>query len=503
MEKNYVKSAKCERLVAGGEHLSLGMNRVKDGKYYKLSARLDGALSGEAKILVCHGYKTSYGRWIEITEKEIKICSFTAWANPQYREFPYEHGLDIKNFIDLDVTFDTANKEKKIVLITEDGEFSFGAGHFSCCDGEIEVFTEGIDLYDVFLGFGANGYSHEIWIIGASYLSLGDPARWPYYWYLEGGAGPLLVGRGGMGAQHGIEDFKDAIKYGKPKILVWDSVSGNNPDREGVLNPLFYDNTLEMIKICKDLGIKVYIQTMPNCPIQTNLYKNDVILNRKDEFANYPYGIIDLARVLDAREEENPAWFTGMLCGDNVHPAKLGARASYLGIVCDCPELMLGKNADVELAEAEKLSEGEKLTLKYSEVKTQSAITFRADFSGELSGKITIGSENGSAVKIDKDNISVFAKDGNILFETENPAVCEKVITLKIKISDNVAEIVLASAGEKNFDAAKATLDVIGAEWTTSGELFASSEGVELSDAKLRFSHFDFISLIIPPLESS
>lgn len=490
MEKKYVKNAKCERLLSD-EHLSLGMNRVKDGKYYKLSARLDTALAGEAKILVCHGYKASYGRWIEITEKEIKICSFTAWANPQYREYPYEHGLEIKNFVDLDITYDTANNEKKIVLLTDGGEFSFGAGHFSCCDGEIEVFPEGIDLSDVFLGFGANGYSHEIWIIGASYLSLGDPARWPYYWYLEGGAGPLLVGRGGMGAQHGIEDFKDALNYGKPKILVWDSVSGNNPDREGKLNPLFYENTLEMLKICKDLGIKVYIQTMPNCPFQTNIYKNDVILNRKDEFANYPYGIIDLARALDARDEENPAWFTGMLCGDNVHPAKIGARASYLAITCDCPELILGKAADVSLIEAEKLTDGGKLTLNLEEVKSQSAITFRADFSGELSGEITIGSENGTSVKIDKDNISVFDKGGKLILKSENPAICEKVITLKIKLSDNLAEILLASAGEKNFDAAKATLDVIDAEWTMSQKLFVTSEGVELSDAKLRFCTVD------------
>ena len=356
MERKYLKIATAEKLDENTS-LSLGINRIKDGKYYEFSSRLDGELCENARIFVCHGYMISYGRWLEISKNEIKLCSYTAWANPQLSERVYEHGLTVKNFVKVNISYDTENNNKQIVLATDGGEYAMEASYWSCCDGEIMVKVEGAELYDASLGFTANGYSHDIWIVGASYLSLGDPARWPYYWYADGGAGPLLVGRGGMGAQHGIADFKDALNYGTPRLLVWDSMSGNNPDRDDILNPLFYENTLEMLKICKEKGIKVYIQTMPNCPERTNAYKNDVILNRTGEFKNYDYEVIDLARAVNAREEKNPSWFENMIHTDRVHPTRLGGRASYLGIICDAPELVVNKVCKVYSSRGGALSD--------------------------------------------------------------------------------------------------------------------------------------------------
>ena len=491
MENFYVKSARAQ-IVNEDTPISLGMNRVKEGKYYEFSATLDGELADGQKILFCHGHMASYGRWMEITNTEIKICSYVPWAEVPSKEYVFTHGLTVKGHVNLNVAYDTANSKKEIILSTDGGEYKMGAGHWSCCDGELCVKVEGVALKDAFLGFNSLGYSHDIWIIGASYLSLGDPARWPYYWFAEGGAGPLLVGRGGMGAQHGIEDFKDALNYGAPKILVWDSVSGNNPDKEGVLNPLFYDNTLEMLRICKEKGIKVYIQTMPNCPLQTNMIKNDVILNRTLDFANYDYEIIDLARALNARDEENPAWFPNMLHTDNVHPTRLGGRASYLGIVVDAPELILGKPVDIYRADAKELKSGEEVVLSAStEVKSVSAITLRADFADELYGEIILGSKGGSYLALDKDNIKVYSESGELLLTAENPAIMNKLFNLKVKVSDGKAAIVLASSGEKNFDATKTTLDVFEAEWKIGGEIFAKANGQSLNDVVVRFATVD------------
>ena len=492
MNDKFLKSTFVEKLVPG-ECLSLGMNRVKDGKMYGFCARLDGALSEGQVIYLCHGYMISYGRWLEISERELKICNFTSWANPQLSEKVFEHGLNIKNFVKVDIVYDTESNKKQIVLSTDGGEYAMGAGHWSCCDGEIAVKVDAAELYDVSLGFSAIGYSHDIWVIGASYLSLGDPARWPYYWYLDGGAGPLLIGRGGMGAQHGIEDFKDALKYGTPKILMWDSVSGNNPDRDNVLNPLFYENTLEMLKICKEKGIKVYIQTMPNCPLQTNMYKNDVILNRTGEFANYDYEIVDLARALDAKEEKNPAWFDNMLHTDNVHPTRIGGRASYLAIACDAPELIVGKSCKVYSSAKGTLTninDGERLTLSAPErLGAHTAMTFRADFDNGLSGKITIGSESGSSLVIDSDTVKVYRTVDDkkrLVLEVENPADLRKLINVKIDVKGEEASVSLMSAGEKNYEPTKATLYIFKAPWNFDGQIFAEADGVKLTEARIK-----------------
>ena len=68
MKNKFLKTAFSEKLTEG-ESLSLGMNRIKDGKYYEFSARLDGELSDTAKVFICHGHMVSYGRWLEISEK--------------------------------------------------------------------------------------------------------------------------------------------------------------------------------------------------------------------------------------------------------------------------------------------------------------------------------------------------------------------------------------------------------------------------------------------------
>ena len=493
MDRKFLKSASAKRLESE-EVLSLGLCRVKEGKYYEFMASLDGELSEGGVIFACHGHMMSYGRWLEITDREIKVCNFTSWANPQLTERVYEHGLTIKNFIKIYIAKDTEHSQSKIIVTTDGAEYSMGAGHWSSCDGEITMYAKGLALNDVSVGFTANGYAHDIWVIGASYLSLGDPARWPFYWFADEGAGPLLTGRGGMGAQNGMEDFLDSLKYGTPKILVWDSVTGNNPDTEDALSPVFYEHTLEMLKICKEKGIKVYIQTMPNCPVRTNIFKNDMIINHTEEFANYDYEVIDLARSLNARDEKHPSWFPLMLHTDNVHPTRLGGRASYLGIVCDAPELIVGKACKVYSSEDNKLvtlKSGESIALTCTEdLKQKKAITFRADFDGALSGKIKIGNEKGTSLVIDKDNLAVYSYADDkekLVFKAENPVITEKLINVKIQANGNEATIELTSAGDRNYDPARTVMQKFTVEWAFTDKFFAEADGVDLTDARIKF----------------
>ena len=485
MEK-FLKFNSIDKLTPDSAPLSLGLNRVKDGKIYGFSAKLDGEMPEDGVIFICHGHMMSYGRWLELSKNQLKICNFTAWANPQLSEKVFEHGINIKNFVNVDIVYDSESGEKKITLTTDGAEFSMGGGHFSCCDGEIMAKVENMELSDVSLGFSAKGYNHEIWIIGASYLSLGDPARWPYYWYEDGGAGPLLVGRGGMGAQHGISDFKDALKYGTPRILVWDSVTGNNPDSLYAISPVFYENTLEMLKICKEKGIKVYIQTMPNAIERTNAYKNDLIKNHRGEFSKYDYEVIDLAHAVDADSGKYSSWFEGMLYTDKVHPTRLGGRASYLGIIVDCPELILGRVCDIYSADAQSLSAGETLSVSESGNTDECAITFRADF--DSFGKLTVGSEDGSRVEIDGEDVKVYSEKSELTFEAKTPAILKKLVSLKIKVKDGKGYIAFMSAGEKNFDPAKIKLDTFVADWNANGKVYATASDMALSGVHLKLA---------------
>ena len=486
------RTISAEILSAEKNKLSLGMSRVKDGKRYELSATLKDEMPEGAVISFCHGKMMSYGRWLEINSKELKYLNISTKADSPIYERPFEHGLTLKGEISLEIIADPVKKIRRITLKSSDGEFSIDENLFASCNGEVCVMADGVDLYDVTLSYEVAGYTHDIWIIGASYLSLFDPNRWPYYWYAEGGAGPLLMGRGGMGAQHGIEDLVDALNYGTPKLLIWESVSGNNADKDDLVSPDFYENTLKMLEICKEKGIKVYIETMPNAPFRTNFYKNEVILNRLSDFANYDYEIIDLARALDAKEEKNPSWFPGMISGDNIHPLHIGARASYLATIADAPELILGRACEVYKADADILS-SDSLVISESAA-DESAITLRADFDGEFLGTLTIGNkdaENGSFVEIDADKIKAYSvKDGNtsLILEAENPAVMKKLFNLRIKVKDGKASLALMSAGEKHIEPKKYTLDTVEFDWNPVGNPFIRADGIILKDVHLKLA---------------
>ena len=486
------RTVSAEILSAENNKLSLGMSRIKDGKIYELSATLKEEIPDGAVISFCHGKMMSYGRWLEIDSKVLKYLNISTKADSPIYERSFEHGLTLKGKILLEIIADPIRNIRRITLKTEESEFVINENLFASCNGEVCVMADGVDLYDVTLSYEVAGYTNDIWIIGASYLSLFDPNRWPYYWYMEKGAGPLLMGRGGMGTQHGIEDLTDALKYGTPKILMWESVSGNNADMDGVASPIFYENTLKMLEICKEKGIKVYIQTMPNAPFRTNFYKNEIILNKSLDFANYDYEVVDLARALDAKKEKNPSWFPGMISGDNIHPFALGARAAYLATIVDAPELILGRACKIYKAEARELS-SDKLSIDET-VADEFAITFRADFDGDFEGKLTIGNEmdgNGSFVEIDKDSIKSYSlKDGKAeLISTEdNLAVMRKLLNLRIKIKDGKASLALMSAGEKNLDPKKYTLNTLEFDWNTVGAPFVKVEGNTLVDARLKLA---------------
>ncbi|MBO5879099.1 MAG: InlB B-repeat-containing protein [Clostridia bacterium] len=497
-----IKHGTAEKLDAQNPTISLGNNRVKDEKYFVFSAKIDGTLTADQKILLGHGYMVSYGRWFELTGNTLSLCSYTSWNEPdkQLSVTSREHGIEIKNFITVIITADKNNTTKtSFTIITDGATYTYKGYGYSACEGEIFVTAQGLEMTDVTLDWACKAYDADIWIIGASYLSLNDPARWPEYYYNQGYNGALLVGRGGMGNQHAIEDFKDALKHGKPKYLVWDSAAGNNPDEKlskpeewGTVNETFLVHMIEVMDICKEEGIELIIELLPNCVNQNNYMKNEMLMKKQGQFANYDYKLIDVAKCLGAHDRFSN-WYEGMLYTDNVHPTRLGAIAYYMQMINTFPELMRKTDAEIYKSEVGKnVSGNNAVNVSVPNELCESKIfTLSADFAGSLMGSIELstGKANGGTyMVIDKNNINVYRNvNGEEVLVTTiaNPLKTENILNVKVHVTGCSATVTMMSVGFK--DTSDIKLFTFDTEWVVAGELAVSTNSQTLTEAFATF----------------
>ena len=487
-----VRTVTADVMNAENNKISVGLNRVKDGKHLVFTASLDN-LVGDAKIIIAHGYYISYGRWFEITEDSISLYSYTSWnETPLRQQFSAPHGLKIKKHLTVIVGADNDNLGNTVTIVTDGGYYTKSGYGWNACDGEVCAMAEGIELKDAKLSWTCVDYSKGIWLIGASYFSLSDPARWPYYLYADKyDKNVFMAGRGGMGGPHGIAELKDALKSGyKPKALAW-GVGMNDGSDEGDIKPGYYNALLEVMDVCQSNGILPYIMTIPNTPKQNNSQKLDYIINKKGEFANYDYRVIDIARSIDAHNVGSE-WYEGMIHSDQTHPTGLGARAFYLQFMCDFPELMIGGNAKRIEKTADALAAGEAFTVSPEKKDLEEfAFTLSADFDGEYSGKLTLGSTNDgtSYLTVDKNNVSVYMKSGEKDILITRVANCVKMadlVNIRVHVVANKANIALMSAGE-NVTMKRNAIFSLEAYWRLGDSVNAVSENQELKNVNVKF----------------
>ena len=489
-----VRSARADLSATG--KLTLGANKVRDGKFFVATAKFDGELKEGQKILFGHGYMESYGKWFELTDKELILSSYTGWVKPPLKKTPTSHGMTIKNYITVIITADNDGIGNSVTVVTDGGVYRISGYGWNACQGDIFISADQVKLKDVRASWTCEDYTAPIWFVGASYFSLGDPARWPYYMYSDGYSDKVFItGRGGMNGINGHEEIADAIKFGKPKYMIWGIGMNDGPDLEDDINPVTYDNKLRFLKICKELDIKPLFMTIPNCGNETNqrnnnTYKLDYILNKRKEFADYDYGVIDIAHAVGGIEVHSP-WYDGMLHSDGTHPTNLGARNFYLVLLCSFPQLMLGVDAKVSEESAESLSAGESLSIPSDEnVTSEAAITFMADFKGKtLDGSIKVGSAD-CYLKLTEEKLEVYkSENGNetLVYEEENRMNMKELVMLRIHSKGDKASIALVSSGEKNYVPHR-DLYRIETEWSFGGDIFATADKTDITNANLKFA---------------
>ena len=475
--------------------LTLGTNKVRDGKFLVFTARIDGELKENQKILFGHGYMESYGKWFEVTDKEVIHSSYTSWAKVPLKKTPCPHGLTIKNYITVILTADNDGVGNNLTIVTDGGVYKKSGYGWNACQGDIFVSCRGLALHDVRSAWTCEDYSAPIWFVGASYFSLGDPARWPYYMYQDGYADKVFItGRGGMNGINGHEEIADAIRFCKPKYMIWGIGMNDGPDLADDINPATYTNKLGFLKICKEHGIKPLFMTIPNCGNENNqrndnTYKLDYIMNRRAEFGEYEYRTVNIGHAVDGMEVHSP-WYDGMLHSDGTHPTNLGARNFYLELLCSFPELMVGADAKITEATRQALPAGEALTLDVTHENCDSAITFMADFKGKtLDGSLRIGTE-AEFVLLSEEKVSVYKiRDGKeiLVHEEENRMNMKELVMLRIHKRGERASIAFVSSGEKNYEP-HANLYKIEVDWSCGNKVFAIADKTDLTSVNLKFA---------------
>lgn len=140
----------------------------------------------------------------------------------------------------------------------------------------------------------------------------------------------LMMGYPGMNAQRGIKEFMLTVGEYKPEVAVW-ALGMNNGDKDDKINPDYLCATLEFIKVCKEKGIVPILTTTPNTPKVDNRYKNEWVRS-----SGYRY--IDFARAVGS--DKVLGWYPYMLSPDLVHPDVKGAKALYMQLLVDLPEIM-------------------------------------------------------------------------------------------------------------------------------------------------------------------
>lgn len=296
----------------------------KKNKTYKVYAEFDKFDS----ISIGHGYNVYSGSWVTVDDKNITAYYYNGSEPVQMGQ--YSHGLTIDDYIDAEVYVgNVANLRATVKIKTKNGEFDQDNVPMAGCNGNISTWAM-MKTKNVNAKFICHDMKYDIFVFGDSYLSLGDPSRYPFYLVNEGYKEMLLSGYSGATSLTEIESFRNILAKSQPKKVIW-CLGMNDADSETGVNENWKKCIDEVIQVCKDNNIELILATIPNTPRVSNTFKNEWVRN-----SGYRY--IDFAKAVGA-EEKTSTWYDGMLSSDNVHPTELGAKTLAERFLIDVPEL--------------------------------------------------------------------------------------------------------------------------------------------------------------------
>lgn len=332
--KSFISNAVGD-ILRVNEQLKMSVPSATVDTEYKLTEHLDNKKNCEYSF---------FGKFSSFTSLEIGHGKMETGANylvidgttitsyhPNGTEYAhYAHNLAISDFISVSIKVDdTASQRATVTIITSGGSATIGNVIFLGCNGAI-YFACGQETTEVDFAYSIMDMRKDIYVFGDSYISLADDKRWPNYAITNNDNNMLLSGFPGADASEEFPSFEKILSMGTPKYLCW--FIGMNNKETSVPSTDWIVATSQVIAACKAKGIIPILATIPNTPTQNNTYKNSWVKASGQRY-------VDFAKAVGA-EELGSTWYTGMLSSDNVHPTAEGAKALWLRLRLDVPEIM-------------------------------------------------------------------------------------------------------------------------------------------------------------------
>lgn len=308
--------------LAGNTNLECETNNIVKNKQLTLYAEV----STFESIVLGHGFLSYDGSALLIDNTNVQIVKYIPTGEITKT---IAHNLDISDFISVSISVNN-QRQANILITTKTGGFTLKDIPWGGCSGKPFVRPRNCNLTNCKLTFACTDYSKEIWAFGDSYMTITAPSRYPYYLYELNIDNYFLDAFGGRNSKQALESLKNALKYGKPKYLLW-FLGMNDPDQINTSNSDWYETYNEIIRICEEKVITPIFATIPCTPTNNNFYKNRVI-----SFSGYRY--VDFAKAVGATTTES-GWNNGLLSSDNLHPTEMGAKVLCNQLLIDFNEI--------------------------------------------------------------------------------------------------------------------------------------------------------------------
>ena len=294
----------------------------KKNEYIELTANF----TSFGELTIAHGKGSYMGMYIIITSDKIQIYNYDGTLTEEY-----DHGLTLSDFINVIIyTKNDDSCRSKISIMSAGGDYDVETSRYYSCRAAV-LCNATFAMTNVEMRYTVNDAKADVWVFGDSYISLGDPNRWPTQMVSNGHKNVLLCGFGGAMSANEIISFRALMAVARPKFVVW-ALGMNDGDSSTAVNANWKTYVDEVIASCEEKGVTPILATIPNVPNVINTFKNDYV-------KSLDYRYVDFAKAVNA-ESTGATWYTGMLSSDNTHPTALGAKALMRQFLLDVPEVL-------------------------------------------------------------------------------------------------------------------------------------------------------------------
>lgn len=300
------------------------------------------AFSGFVYSFTLDSFKLSIGQgsdhfgasWIEIDKEKVYWKLHTS-TTASY-EFDHNLPFDTVSTGQISITILINDNTKATLKIRYGGsEYTKTLGFYGYSDQPYFVKSEVITVkYSVF-SVTCKDFNAPVFVFGDSYIAvIESTAKWSHY-VVEDGFGNNFCINAFPGADSSelAPAFANTLNVATPQKILWCVGMNDGSDTDASTpNSQWMTYVNNMLTVCNAKGIEPLFVTIPTVPSVNNEGKNTWIRSSGYRFA-------DLACAVGA--SSSGVWETGMLSTDNVHPSEQGAKAMYVQLLADLPDLFV------------------------------------------------------------------------------------------------------------------------------------------------------------------